>query len=157
MIYHARRTLQRILKGRATLTVQRKYKNHCIHRPVDTGGQGGNTPPIIRQTCFWRRYKRSLIWQQFWQHYILATMPPPPPISVQLSTGLIQCFHFTISFCKLESSYNAPAKARKFKLKDYLRLNLNEFHWGRHFNHCSLYRWYRTRKERWRSQDLSQY
>ena len=28
-------------------------------------GAGGNAPPIICQTCFWRCYKRSLIWQQF--------------------------------------------------------------------------------------------
>ena len=37
---------------------------HRILRPVDTGGQGGQEgqcPPIICQTCFWRCYKRSLI------------------------------------------------------------------------------------------------
>ena len=48
-------------------------------RPVDTGGgRGGNASPIIRQTCFWRRYKRSLIWQHFWQQFILAIHAPPP-------------------------------------------------------------------------------
>ena len=55
-------------------------------RPVDTGGQGGNAPPIICQTCLWRCYKRSLIWQQFWQQFILAIHAPPIP--VQLSMGL---------------------------------------------------------------------
>ena len=42
------------------------------------GGQGGNAPPIIYQTCFWRCYKRSLNWQQFWQQFILAIHAPPP-------------------------------------------------------------------------------
>ena len=46
-------------------------------RPVDTGGQGGQCPPpIICQTCFWRCYKRSLIWQQFLQQFILAIHAP---------------------------------------------------------------------------------
>ena len=40
-------------------------------------GAGGQCPPIIRQTCFWRCYKRSLIWQQFWQQFILAIHAPP--------------------------------------------------------------------------------
>ena len=57
-----------------------------IRRPVDTGGRGAMPPPIICQTCFWRCYKRSLIWQQFWQQFILAIHAPPIP--VQLSTGL---------------------------------------------------------------------
>ena len=58
-----------------------------VSRPVDTGGGGrGQCPPIICQTCFWRCYKRSLIWQQFWQQFILAIHAPPIP--VQLSTGL---------------------------------------------------------------------
>ena len=39
-------------------------------------GAGGQCPPIICQTCFWRCYKRSLIWQQFWQQFILAIHAP---------------------------------------------------------------------------------
>ena len=35
-------------------------------------GAGGQCPPIICQTCFWRCYKCSLIWQQF----ILAMHAP---------------------------------------------------------------------------------
>ena len=50
-------------------------------------GQGGNAPPIICQTCFGRCYKPSLIWQQLWQQFIL-TIHAPPPIPIQLSTGL---------------------------------------------------------------------
>ena len=71
IVYSAAFTLVTRLQNRDTLAPK------C--RPVDTGGrgQGGNAPPIICQTCFWRRYKRSLIWQQFWQHYILATHAPP--------------------------------------------------------------------------------
>ena len=40
------------------------------------GGQGGNAPPINCQTCFWRCYKSSLVWQQFWQQFILAIHAP---------------------------------------------------------------------------------
>ena len=84
------------------------YAPHCYDqiRPVDTGGgQGGNAPPIICQTCFWRRYKHSLIWQQFWQHYILATMPPPHsssavygPGSNHLQTPVVKRYIFNIIF-----------------------------------------------------------
>ena len=49
----------------------------CKFRPVDTGGGRGVLPPIIRQTCLWRCYKRGLIWQQFWQQFILAIHAPP--------------------------------------------------------------------------------
>ena len=53
------------------------YSSSLAIRPVDTGGGGrGAMPPIIRQTCHWRCYKRSLIWQQFWQQFILAIHAP---------------------------------------------------------------------------------
>ena len=75
-------------------------------------GRGAMPPPIICQTCFWRFYKRSLIWQQFWQQFILA-IHAPPPIPVQLSTGLLSFklyFKSTVHFSYVHTSMNNHSK-----------------------------------------------
>ena len=74
----------------------------CPCRPVDTGGQ---CPPIICQTCFWRCYKCSLIWQQFWQQFILAIHAPPHSSSaVYGPVPLVMTFHtFKFLYVQQES------------------------------------------------------